>query len=54
MLPQVRKFWIVVWGIFSGGYYIFFFLIVGLFILYIVIETAVRKGINNSIIGSIS
>ncbi|MFY0783217.1 hypothetical protein AB1K18_23440 [Peribacillus simplex] len=29
----------------------FIFLIVGLFILYIVIETAVRKGINNSIIG---
>ncbi|MFJ7513133.1 hypothetical protein ACIQW7_27490 [Peribacillus simplex] len=27
------------------------FSIVGLFILYIVIETAVRKGINSSIIG---
>ncbi|MFI8496691.1 hypothetical protein ACIGC1_28325 [Peribacillus butanolivorans] len=27
------------------------FYIVGLFILYIVIETAVRKGINSSIIG---
>ncbi|MGG0288718.1 hypothetical protein ABEY41_27305 [Peribacillus butanolivorans] len=27
------------------------FTIVGLFILYIVIETAVRKGINSSIIG---
>ncbi|MFD4932297.1 hypothetical protein ACFWMS_26095 [Peribacillus butanolivorans] len=27
------------------------FTIVGLFILYIVIESAVRKGINNSIIG---
>ncbi|MFA1710273.1 hypothetical protein ACDX66_01000 [Peribacillus frigoritolerans] len=28
-----------------------FYSIVGLFILYIVIETAVRKGINSSIIG---
>ncbi|MBT2647607.1 hypothetical protein J7E52_12850 [Bacillus sp. ISL-34] len=28
-----------------------FYGIVGLFILYIVIETAVRKGINSSIIG---
>ncbi|CAH0295111.1 MULTISPECIES: hypothetical protein [Peribacillus] len=27
------------------------FFVVGLFILYIVIETAVRKGINSSIIG---
>jgi hypothetical protein len=29
----------------------FVYFTVGLFILYIVIETAVRKGINNSIIG---
>ncbi|MCM3674673.1 hypothetical protein M3699_12440 [Peribacillus simplex] len=29
----------------------FVYLIIGLFIFYIVIETAVRKGINNSIIG---
>ncbi|WP_148357810.1 hypothetical protein [Peribacillus simplex] len=29
----------------------FVYLIIGLCILYIVIETAVRKGINNSIIG---
>ncbi|MFJ7310007.1 hypothetical protein [Peribacillus frigoritolerans] len=29
------------------------FSIVGLFILYIVIETAVRKGINSSIIGQL-
>ncbi|MET1180951.1 hypothetical protein ABG775_23810 [Peribacillus simplex] len=29
------------------------FFVVGLFILYIVIETAVRKGINNSNIGQL-
>ncbi|WP_309476946.1 hypothetical protein [Bacillus sp. ISL-34] len=36
-----------------GGFLVIFFvyLIIGLFILYIVIETAVRKGINSSIIG---
>lgn len=40
-------------GVLFGGFFVkeIIFFVVGLFILYIVIETAVRKGINNSIIG---
>ncbi|MFE5431045.1 hypothetical protein [Peribacillus simplex] len=40
-------------GALFGGFLVkdIIFFVVGLFILYIVIETAVRKGINNSNIG---
>ncbi|WP_349654787.1 hypothetical protein [Peribacillus simplex] len=42
-------------GMLFGGFLVkeIIFFVVGLFILYIVIEKAVRKGINNSNIGQI-